>query len=161
MSPRVAALLWANLAALALVAVPPAWASSFQWGPASTTQNGYMSAGTQSIGGQKTFPDGLIVGTSLRIGSAGSTFSAVIRYDPTLTPTSVSAATSAEQTFTVNGLLSTSRVYINSPASLGNGLGVASCRASADNTLAVVFVNATAGPLTPVSGVYPVLEFQP
>lgn len=62
----------------------------------------------------------------------------------TIDPASVAVNTTAEQTFTVPGLKTGDFVYVNKP-STNAGLGVAGARVSAANTLAVTFVNATAG----------------
>lgn len=69
-----------------------------------------------------------------------------------LTPASVSAATSAEQTFTVSGLAVGDFVSVN--GSTGNASGIAGSRVSAADTLAIRFINPTAGALTPASGSY-------
>lgn len=72
-----------------------------------------------------------------------------------LTPASVAANTSAEQTFTVPGLsLATNSgipyVIVNKP-SIQAGLTIAGARVSALNTLAINFANDTAGALTPTA----------
>jgi hypothetical protein len=71
----------------------------------------------------------------------------------TLTPVAVGAATCAEQTFTVPGLLATDVVDVFWPGS-ATAVGLVGCRVSAVNTLALTFVNPTAGSLTPTSGSY-------
>ena len=79
----------------------------------------------------------------------------------TLSPAAVSANTSAEQTFTVNGLLAGDHVAVNKPSAQA-GLGIVGCRVSADNTLAITFGNFTAGSITPTaSEVYRVLVSRP
>lgn len=70
-----------------------------------------------------------------------------------ITPGSVGSATVAEQTFTVAGLVTTDRVLVGS-YNTGNATGVVGARVSAANTLAVRFVNPTAGALTPGAGTY-------
>ena len=75
----------------------------------------------------------------------------------TLSPAEVAADTSAEQTFTVNGLLAGDHVVVNKPTAQA-GLGIVGSRVSAANTLALTFMNATGTPLTPTaSQVYLVL----
>jgi hypothetical protein len=69
-----------------------------------------------------------------------------------LTPASVGAATSAEQTFTVSGLAVGDFVSVN--GSTGNASAIAGARVSAANTLAIRFINPTAGALTPGAGSY-------
>ena len=79
----------------------------------------------------------------------------------TLSPAAVSANTSAEQTFTVNGLLAGDHVVVNKPTAQA-GLGVVGFRVSADNTLAITFGNFTGGSITPTaSEVYRVLVSRP
>jgi len=76
----------------------------------------------------------------------------------TITPTSVAANTSAEQTFTVTGLVSGQPVNVNPPAMV-TGLAVSQVRVSATNTLAITFVNDTAAAIVPPAGVYTVGQF--
>lgn len=74
---------------------------------------------------------------------------------PTLTPVSVGANTSAEQTFTVLGLQVGDFVDVNVANSAQTaGIGIVNARVSAANTLAIQFSNSTAGALTPVAGAY-------
>lgn len=80
-------------------------------------------------------------------------------YTPSITPSSVTAATVAEQTFTVTGLTTADKVFVNQPA-LANSVGIAGARVSAADTLAIRFVNPTAGALTPASGTYTVLAIR-
>lgn len=79
----------------------------------------------------------------------------------TLSPASVSANTTAEQTFTVQGLLTTDFVNVSKPTTQA-GLGIVNARVSAANTLAIAFANATASPITPTaSEVYTVAVDRP
>lgn len=68
----------------------------------------------------------------------------------TLSPASVAANTSAEQTFTVPGLSITDFVAVNKPTSQA-GLALGGVRVSARDTLAITFVNVTASPITPTA----------
>ena len=78
-----------------------------------------------------------------------------------LSPTSVANATSAEQTFTLQGLALNDGVYVNKPAAQA-GLGIVGCRVSAANTLAITFMNATAATITPTAGeIYTVMRVTP
>lgn len=79
----------------------------------------------------------------------------------TLTPTSVAANTTAEQTFTVTGLVSGNAVVATPNFNITGqpGIGIAGVRISATNTLAVCFVNTTAGTLTPAAGTWTVAHF--
>lgn len=68
----------------------------------------------------------------------------------TLSPASVANATSAEQTFTVTGLVTTDFVYINKPTAQA-GLGIVGSRVSAAGVLAITFGNFTAATITPTA----------
>ncbi|CAJ0899700.1 MULTISPECIES: hypothetical protein [Ralstonia] len=70
-----------------------------------------------------------------------------------LTPTAVGANTSVEQTFTVPGLQVGDSIDINK-ASHQAGLSIGNVRVSAANTLAIQYVNTTAGSITPTSEQY-------
>lgn len=73
----------------------------------------------------------------------------------TLTPTAVATITSAEQTFTVPGLLVGDQIsQISLQASWTVLVDIVNMRCSANNTLAVSFQNNTAGSLTPPAGTY-------
>lgn len=74
-----------------------------------------------------------------------------------ISPSAVTKFTSAEQTFTVTGLLTTDAVVVNKPTSQA-GLGVAGARVTALNTLGITFINATSASITPTaSEVYKVV----
>jgi hypothetical protein len=75
---------------------------------------------------------------------------------PTLTPVAVAANTTAEQNFTIPGLLPGDYCDVNGP-SITPGLGIVNTRVSAVNTLTLGFANTTSGSLTPPSGTYQVL----
>ena len=81
-------------------------------------------------------------------------------FTATLTPASVAATTSAEQTFTITGLTSGQPVMAvpNYNLSTPAGIGYAGVRISATNTLAVNFINATAAAVTPPSGTWTVVQ---
>jgi hypothetical protein len=86
---------------------------------------------------------------------AGNVFSTtVIRQ--TLTPTSVSTITTSEQTFTVPGLKVGDHVVVNPPG-ITTGVVLAAARVSAADTLALQFVNPTAGSVTPLAGAHTIL----
>lgn len=79
----------------------------------------------------------------------------------TLSPTSVANATSAEQTFTVQGLKLHDYVGVNKPSAQA-GLGIVGSRVSAANTLAITFQNSTAATITPTaSEVYSLIRMSP
>lgn len=82
-------------------------------------------------------------------------------FQATIDLASVSAATSAEQTFTVPGLRVGDFVFVNIPSTLNNGLGIAGARVSAADTLALRIMNATAGALDAASAAFTVLVVRP
>lgn len=74
---------------------------------------------------------------------------------PVLTPVSVGAATSAEQSFTVPGLAVGDIVEANLTSGVQTaGVGITNARVSAVNTLTLLFTNATAGGVIPAAGTY-------
>jgi hypothetical protein len=83
----------------------------------------------------------------------------LVLYTPTITPASVAANTTAEQTFNVIGLVAGTPVWINKP-SYTAGLSIVGVRVSATNTLAITFGNTSAAAITPPAEVYTVGNFQ-
>lgn len=83
----------------------------------------------------------------------------LVLYTPALVPVSVAANTTAEQTFTVTGLISGTPVWVNKPTAQ-NGLGICGVRISATNTLAINYGNSTAAAITPAAETYIVGNFQ-
>ena len=76
------------------------------------------------------------------------------------TLTAVSTITTSEQTVTVAGLNVGDAVVVNKPTHQA-GLGIVNARVSAANTLAITFMNTTAGSITPTaSEIYKVVRFQ-
>jgi hypothetical protein len=79
----------------------------------------------------------------------------------TLSPVAIVLNTTAEQTFTVNGLLPGDFVSCNKPTSQA-GLGIVGCRVSAANTFAITFSNNTGSSITPTAAqVYKILVSRP
>jgi hypothetical protein len=76
----------------------------------------------------------------------------------TLTPTAISANSTAEQTFTISGLVSGQPVLVSAPSSVP-GLALTQARISATNTLALTWANVTANSLTPAAGSYTIGQF--
>lgn len=68
-----------------------------------------------------------------------------------LSPAAVGANTTAEQTFTVLGLLPGDEVQVSKPTTQA-GIGIVNARVSAANTLAITFSNNTGGGITPTAG---------
>jgi hypothetical protein len=81
-----------------------------------------------------------------------------------LTPASVAANTTAEQTFTATGigLLVTDNVDVSKP-SFQAGLGIVNVRVPSVDAIAVTYINATAAPIVPAAETYQVnvLRVQP
>lgn len=69
------------------------------------------------------------------------------------TPAATAATSAVEQTVTVSGAVVGDAVSVTPPGTTA-GVAVASARVSAANTVAVMFVNPTAGSLTAPSGSY-------
>ena len=128
-----------------MIDIPPFYTI---YGLATAALAGLVSTTTQSFAGVKTFVDGL------KVGSAGTTLTKIDRYSTNITPSSVGANTTAEQTFAVVGLAVGDVVFVSPPASMPTGLGMGAPRVSAADTLALTFINNTAGALTPISGAY-------
>ena len=78
----------------------------------------------------------------------------------TLTPVAVAVNTTAEQTFFVTGLLVTDVVF---PSKLTSqpGIAVVGARVSATGTLAITYVNSTAGAVTPNPEIYTLVVIRP
>jgi hypothetical protein len=75
-------------------------------------------------------------------------FPKVETYSETLTPVSVAANTTAEQTFTVNGLQTSDILTVNKP-SLDAGIGIVNVRVTSINTMAITYSNNTGGAIVP------------
>lgn len=85
---------------------------------------------------------------------------AAVVYSAVLTPASVAPNTTAEQTFTVTGVVSGSAVLVNKP-SAQVGLSIMGARVSTTNVIAINFCNATSATITPTAGeTYLVANFQ-
>ena len=73
----------------------------------------------------------------------------------TITPTSVTLASSAEQSVTVPGVLVGDVVSaVVPPSAQTAGIVISYARVTAVNTVSINFGNVTAGNLTPVAGLY-------
>lgn len=92
--------------------------------------------------------------TSVKLAGPGSTvIIAQGDISATITPASVAAATCAEQTFTVTGLKIGDSISV-SPPSITAGVAPVCARVSATDTVAITFMNPTAGALVPAAGAY-------
>lgn len=83
----------------------------------------------------------------------------LLNYSSSLTPVSVAAATTAEQTFTVTGLVAGTPVWLNKP-SCTTGIAIVGVRVSAVNTLAITFANMTSAAIVPPIETYTIGNFQ-
>lgn len=99
---------------------------------------------------------GLTMGTQLRDGNVGRMGMVQV----TINPASVAANVVSEQTFPVSGLEVGDHVVAIKPT-LTPGLALAHARVSADSTLALTFVNPTAGAVDAPAEVYRILWFRP
>jgi len=81
-------------------------------------------------------------------------------YSTVIDPTSVAANTTAEQTFTVKGLITSDIVVAAQKPSLTAGLGIAGSRVSAVDTLAITFINATAAAIDAASETYSIVTIR-
>lgn len=80
-------------------------------------------------------------------------------YSQSLAPVSVAALTTAEQTFTVTGLISGSVVHVNKPSAT-TGLGIVGMRVSATDTLAITYSNTSGSAIVPPTETYVIGNFQ-
>ncbi len=69
----------------------------------------------------------------------------------TISPALVAANTTAEQTFTVPGLLASDVVIDVTKPTAQAGLGIVGCRVTAANTVGITFSNNTASGITPTA----------
>lgn len=79
-------------------------------------------------------------------------------FSVSLTPAVVASATTAEQGFTVTGLVASTMVWVNKP-SFQAGLGIAGVRVSGTNNLAVNYCNVTSQSITPAAETYLVASY--
>lgn len=98
-------------------------------------------------------------GSGLTVGPSGTRLTQVRKYTTSLTPASVPANSTSEQSFTVTGLSTNDLVWLNGPAPTA-GVVPVHTRVSAADTIRIVFANVTAGALTPASGTYLVLAIR-
>lgn len=118
-----------------------------------TASGNVAATGNVTAGGDCT------VDGSVTTGAGGTAISQIKVYTAALTPSSVNSATVAEQTYTVTGLTTADKVIVN-PPSISNATGIVGARVSAKDTLALRWVNPTAGALTPTSGNYIVISIR-
>ena len=108
--------------------------------------------------GERHEPKGVASATSGQVyvadgaaSGAWTTQAKVVLYEPSLSPASVAANTTAEQTFTVSGLVTTDTLLSVVKPTAQAGLGIVGYRISATNTLAITFSNNTVGAIVPTA----------
>lgn len=86
-------------------------------------------------------------------GAGGGTWKQVVfTYTTSLTPASVAANTTAEQTFTVTGLnVTTDFIASVSKPTTQAGLGIVGYRIPSNNNIAITFSNNTGGAIVPTA----------
>jgi hypothetical protein len=94
--------------------------------------------------------------TMIPYGNVQRMFAVSVTFDPA----SVATATTAEQTTTIQGLQVGDFVIAQKPTNTA-GVGVVNCRVSAANTLAITFVNPTAGGVDAASETWRFLVIRP
>ena len=125
---------------------------------------GYRVAGANSLGVTFVNPTaGNITPTGSEIYNVSvfrqAPAAPLVGYYQALTPVAVAANTTAEQTFTVTGLVASSQVAVNKPT-VTTGLAIVGARVSAANTLAITYQNVTASPITPPAETYGIGNWQ-
>ncbi len=115
--------------------------ASFFEGDGSNLDN--LNASRINVGtlDSSLFPSNLTLPGSLTIGLDGTSISQVRVFTPTLNPSSVAAASTAEEIYAVSGLVTTDIIYVNKPTYTA-GCGIVNARVSATNTLALTWMNA-------------------
>lgn len=74
------------------------------------------------------------------------------KYSITISPSAVSANSTSEQTFTCTGLVAATDTIIGvSKPTHQTGLGIVGWRVSADNTIAISYMNNSGGNITPTA----------
>ncbi len=69
-----------------------------------------------------------------------------------ITPVAVAANSAVEQTFTIKRLATNESIIVSLVGAQTAGVTIANARVSAADTLAITFINPTAGSITPASG---------
>lgn len=103
---------------------------------------------------------GAATATSIAVGASATPITQVRIYSQTLTPAATTAAIqTAEQTFTVTGLTTADKIFVNGPAPTSLCPAV-TFRVSAVDTIAVGFSTLTAAVCTPASGTYNIVAIR-
>lgn len=94
--------------------------------------------------------------TTIPRGNIGRIFAVQVTFNPA----AVATVTTAEQTVTATGVKTGDIVYWSKPTATA-GVGVVNARVSAADTIALTFVNPTAGSVDPASETWTFLVFRP
>lgn len=94
-------------------------------------------------------------------GRGGIIFDGFCSTQLNINPGSIAANTSAEQTFTLNGLLATDIILAVVKPTLTAGFDVGNTRVSAANTAAITFNNNTSSPIDAPAENYQFVIFRP
>jgi hypothetical protein len=119
-------------------------------GQSATDKIGFYTSSTTAPVAQASGSNQAALSGGFPVTGSNNDGGVVSTYATSQTPVSVAANTTAEQSITVNNVLSTDLVIINKPTSQA-GLGLVSGRVSAANTVKLTFANATAAALTPTA----------
>lgn len=122
----------------------------FEWRDSASELSAALSAYSKRL-----VVDGGLAASSLQLGE-GAEIRQIRIVPAELEPTEIRAHGTAEQIFTVSGILPDAVIVLNGPAQ-PEGIGIAAVRASGDNAIAVTFVNASAEPKRPNAGRYLIL----
>ena len=79
-------------------------------------------------------------------------------YSATLTPASVAATSTSEQTFSVPGLVLQDIIAAVNKPTHTSGIGIVGARVSAGDTLAITFLNVTGGAIVPPAETYKIVS---
>lgn len=119
-----------------------------------------LTSGAKVIGGPKTFSNAMVASTSLTIGSSGTAILQITAYSVAITPTSVSANTTNEQTFTINGLSVNDTILANIGSATPNFCGLLGLRVSGANTAALTYGDYGTAAKTPTASTYQFLAIR-
>ncbi|MHB8602190.1 MAG: hypothetical protein ACYC9R_06410 [Nitrosotalea sp.] len=115
-------------------------------GTTATVSVGTTSAANELVNAVSVLSDGVGAGVNLlAMGQSG-----ISKLTASLSPVAVAANTTAEQLFTVPGILVGDFINVNKPTAQA-GLGIVGVRASAANQVGITFSNNTAASITPTA----------
>lgn len=96
---------------------------------------------------------------TVALGHGGSDLVKVVVYSPTLTPVTVSAASIVEQTFTVTGLSTADKIFVNAQA-VSNNVAAINWHVTATDTLVGAFCNVAGILDIPASAIYRIVAIR-